>query len=106
MEMSLSNPLMISFFVVFFSLFILTLFIAKKSDTRKLSRILFTKKNINRDLINLVVNGIKIQPPDKELSFEKMSSAIPSRISFYLLLRKLNLSNSITRTEMFNSNDC
>jgi len=74
MEMSLSNPLMISFFVVFFSLFILTLFIAKKSDTRKLSRILFTKKNINRDLINLVVNGIKIQPPDKELSFEKMSA--------------------------------
>ena len=74
MEMSSSNPLVISFFVVFFSLFILTLFIGKKSGLKKLTKILFTKKNINRDLINLVVNGIKIQPPDKELSFEKTST--------------------------------
>ena len=74
MEMSSSNPLVISFFVVFFSLFILTLFIGKKSGLKKLTKILFTKKNINRDLINLVVNGIKIQPPDKELLFEKMSA--------------------------------
>ena len=74
MEMSLSNLLMISFGVVFFSVFILVLFITKKSGFKKLIRILFTKKNITRDLINLLVNGIKIQPPDKELSFEKTSA--------------------------------